>query len=245
MTLAEELNELVTVMVKNHPKAFYYRFPIIGFASAADPLYDQLDELIGNPQIHPHDMLPGSKTVIVVFVSYSEVVYNDIKGDRKTSAIWSDAYMHTNMLLEQISNQIIKTLEAKGFRGVSDPPTENFDHVNKTASWGHKSNAVIAGIGTFGLNHLIITKQGCLGRLCSIVTDALIEPTTRPDKSYCLYYQNGKCKVCTINCPSGAIAPDGTIDKKRCDAYLEGKNIHDWQQGCPQCSLGPCALKGF
>ena len=59
------------------------------------------------------------------------------------------------------------------------------------------------------------------------------------------FHQNGKCKVCIINCPSGAISPDGTIGKKRCDAYLEGKNIHDWQQGCPQCSLGPCALKGF
>ena len=27
--------------------------------------------------------------------------------------------------------------------------------------------------------------------------------------------------------------------------YLEGKNIHDWQQGCPQCALGPCAMRGF
>jgi len=48
-----------------------------------------------------------------------------------------------------------------------------------------------------------------------------------------------------MNCPSGAIYSDGTIDKRRCDAYLEGKNIHDWQQGCPQCALGPCAMKGF
>lgn len=245
MTLEEEIRELICVMVKNHPKSAYYREPVIGFASASDPLYDELDELIGNPQIHPKEMLPQARTVIVLFLSYSEVIYKDLKGDRKTSAIWSDAYMHTNELLDNITKQIQRLLEAKGFRSVCEPPTENFDHVTKTAQWGHKSNAVIAGIGTFGLNHLIITKQGCLGRMNSLVTDAYITPTERTGHQYCLFHQNGKCRVCTMNCPSGAIQPDGSIDKKRCDAYLEGKNIHDWQQGCPQCSLGPCALKGF
>ena len=153
--------------------------------------------------------------------------------------------MHTNELLDHIMRQVQNLLELKGYHSVTEPPTENFDHVSKTARWGHKSNAVIAGIGTFGLNHLLITKRGCLGRMNSLVTDAYITPTRRTDHQYCLFHQNGKCKVCIMNCPSGAISPDGTIDKKRCDAYLEGKNIHDWQQGCPQCSLGPCALKGF
>lgn len=153
--------------------------------------------------------------------------------------------MHTNELLDHIMRQVQNLLELKGYHSVTEPPTENFDHVSKTARWGHKSNAVIAGIGTFGLNHLLITKRGCLGRMNSLVTDIYITPTRRTDHQYCLFHQNGKCKVCIMNCPSGAISPDGTIDKKRCDAYLEGKNIHDWQQGCPQCSLGPCALKGF
>ena len=245
MTLEEEIRELICTMVKNHPKSAYYREPVIGFASASDPLYDQLNELIGNPQIHPRDMLNHARTVVVLFLPYSEVIYKDIKGERKTSSVWSDAYMHTNELLDNIMRQVQNLLELKGYRSVTEPPTENFDHVSKTARWGHKSNAVIAGIGTFGLNHLLITKRGCLGRMNSLVTDAYIPPTKRTDHQYCLFYQTGKCKVCTMNCPSGAISPDGTIDKKRCDAYLEGKNIHDWQQGCPQCSLGPCALKGF
>ena len=205
MTLAKEITELVRTMVKNHPKSFYYRDPIVGFASADDPLYNQLDEIIGNPQIHPYDMLNCAKTVIVIFISYSNVVYQDIKGNQKTSIIWSDAYMQTNALLNRITLNLQKLPESKGSHGTSEPPTENFDHVTKTASWGHKSNAVIAGIGTFGLNHLIITKQGCLGRLNSLVTDAYIPATKRPDSSYCLYYKNGKCKVCTMNCPSGAM----------------------------------------
>lgn len=245
MTLAEEIHELIYMMVRNHPKSAYYREPVIGYASASDPLYDQLSDIIGNPQIHPKDMLPGAQTVMVLFLPYSEVIYKDIKGERKTSTVWSDAYMHTNDLLDNLMRQTQSLLTARGYRSATEPPTENFDHVTKTAQWGHKSNAVIAGIGTFGLNHLIITERGCLGRMNSLVTDAYIPPTPRTDHQYCLFHQNGKCKVCTMNCPSGAIYPDGSIDKKRCDAYLEGKNIHDWQQGCPQCSLGPCAMKGF
>ena len=191
MTLEEEIRELICVMVKNHPKSAYYCEPVIGFASASDPLYDHLDELIGNPQIHPKDMLKGARTVIVLFLPYSEVIYKDIKGERKTSSVWSDAYMHTNELLDNIMRQVQNLLELKGYRSVTEPPTENFDHVSKTARWGHKSNAVIAGIGTFGLNHLLITKRGCLGRMNSLVTDAYIPPTKRTDHQYCLFYQNG------------------------------------------------------
>ena len=245
MTLEEEIRELIFSMAANHPKARYYREPEIGYASAADPLYDRLSDIIGNPQIHPKDMLPGAQTVLVVFLPYSEVVFRDVKNGLLTSVIYSDCYMHTNQLLDDMMTQTGRLLAAKGFRYATEPPTENFDHVTKTACWGHKSNAVIAGLGTFGLNHLVITKKGCHGRMNSLVTDALIPPTPRPDHDYCLYYQSGKCRACVTSCPSGAIYSDGSIDKKRCDAYLEGKNIHDWQQGCPQCQLGPCAMKGF
>lgn len=245
MTLSQEIEELISAMAENHAKSRYYRRPIVGYASAEDPLYDQLDKIIGNPQIHPHDMLPGARTVIVIFLPYSEIVYNDMKNGLLTSSVYSDAYMHTNALLDDMAAKTGELLASKGYRSASEPPTENFDHVTKTASWGHKSNAVIAGIGTFGLNHLIITRSGCLGRMTSIVTDAYIEPGKRPEHSYCLFYQTGKCRKCVDNCPSGALCSDGTIDKRRCDAYLEGKNIHDWQQGCPQCALGPCAMRGF
>ena len=245
MTLQDEIHEIINTIIKNHPKASYYSEPVIGYASADDPLYDRLDEIIGNPQIHPKEMLPGAKTVMVLFLPYSEVVQRAITTQHLVSSIWSDAYMETNPLLDQIMQTITAFLQECGIRSVTEPPTENFDHVTKTACWSHKSNAVIAGIGSFGLNHLLITEKGCLGRMNSLVMDAAIPPTLRTGHEYCLFYQNGGCRACIKNCPSGALWLDGTIDKKRCDGYLEGKNIHDWQQGCPQCSLGPCALKGF
>ena len=237
--------ECVKKLVEHSAHPEWYREPVIGYADTEDPLYDQLDEIIGNPQFKPEDMLTGARSVVVVFIPNSEVVFEDMKNSVLTSSVYSESYMLTNSILDEVSEQIIRLLEEKGYHGVSDPPTENFDHVTKIGKWSHKSNAVIAGIGTIGLNHLLITEKGCLGRLTSVVTDAPFSASPKPDHPYCLYYLKGRCRACIRNCPSGALCSDGRIDKRRCDSYLEGKNCSDMQQGCPKCQTVPCALRGF
>ena len=124
------------------------------------------------------------------------------------------------------------------------PSANNFDEDTLTAQWSHKSTAVLAGFGSFGLNHLLVTKYGTAGRLNNLITSAKIQPSEYTDHQYCLYYQSGKCKVCIEKCLSGALSEHG-IDKFRCNVYLYGKNVHDLQQGCPMCSSGPCTSRGF
>lgn len=243
--LKTDIAKCVMGLLQNSIHPEWYRDPVIGYANAEDPLYGQLDQIIGNPQLKPEDMLSGAQSVIVVFIPSSKVVFDDMSNSVLTSSVYSESYMLTNSLLDGAAIQIIRLLEENGYRGVSDPPTENFDHITKTGKWSHKSNAVIAGIGTIGLNHLLITEKGCLGRLTSVVTDASFSATRRPDHPYCLYYMKGTCRVCVRNCPSGALCSDGKIDKRRCDSYLEGKNCSDMQQGCPKCQTVPCALRGF
>lgn len=243
--MKEDIWNLTEEILRSCEKSMYYRDPIIGYADAKDPLYEKLDDIIGNKQMRPDEMLSGAATVIVIFVPYSRMILDDVRNHWLTSAVYSDAYMVTNKLLGQISAGIIQYLKERNYRGVSDPPTENFDYSTKTACWSHKSSAVISGIGTFGLNHLLVTSMGCMGRMTSVVTDAVFSPTERSGHAYCLYYQKGTCRVCIQNCPSGALREDGTIDKWRCDSYLEGKNVRDTEQGCPQCQSGPCAMRGF
>jgi len=136
MLLEEEIRNLVRAMVQSHPKSRYYREPELCFASSRDPLYDQLDDLIGNPQIHPTRMLNGARTVIVLFLPYSEIIYQDMKNGLLTSSVYSDAYMYTNDLLDQIMKQMQLLLTDRGFHSAAEPPSENFDHVTKTACWG-------------------------------------------------------------------------------------------------------------
>lgn len=244
MELANVIRNKVIQMVKNHPESFRFREPIVGFASAQDPLYAQLSDIIGVKQFLPTDILPTAQTVIVYFIPYSLEIVRSIQKQNNIVQQWSDNYTVTNLLLAAISDELQNELKNRGFAVKTEPPTNNYDPIQLTARWAHKSSACIAGIGTFGLNRLIITKSGTAGRLNSLVTDAFIPPTPRPAEPYCLYYRTGKCKACVEKCPSGALSTEG-FDRFRCNAYLDGKNVHDLQQGCGMCSSGPCAAKGF
>ena len=242
--LSEDIENIIKIEVKNSEESYRFREPIIGFASADDPMYEKLTEIIGTKQLLPREILPKAKTVIVYFIPFSFEIIEKIQEKNVIVQEWSDNYTAGNNLLARISSVLEKTLTDRGISVRTEPPTNNYDPIQLTAKWSHKSSAVIAGIGTFGLNHLLITKSGTAGRLNSLIIDADIPITKRPDSSYCLYYKTGKCKVCVEKCPSGALSTDG-FDRFRCNAYLDGKNIHDLQQGCGMCSSGPCAKKGF
>lgn len=242
--LSEDIENIIKTEVKNSAESHRFREPIVGFASANDPMYEELTEIIGTKQLRPRDILPKAKTVIVYFIPFAIEIIEKIQGQKVIVKEWSDNYTAANDLLARISSVLEKVLTERGISVMTEPPTNNYDPIQLTAKWSHKSSAVIAGIGTFGLNHLLITKSGTAGRLNSLIIDDDIPPTKRPDTSYCLYYKTGKCKVCVEKCPSGALSTEG-FDRFRCNAYLDGKNIHDLQQGCGMCSSGPCAKKGF
>ncbi|SFR65483.1 epoxyqueuosine reductase [Anaeromicropila populeti] len=247
-----ELKKFVEDIIKRtaaeHSQSNMFLEPIVGFASAENPLYDKLDELIGRPQVHPKEFLETAKTVIVYFIPFSRETVKTIQGKNAISKEWSRSYTYANEILSNIGRNLHKELELNGITVKSEPPTytnATYDSINLSAKWSHKSTAVIAGIGTFGLNHLLITEKGTAGRLGSVVIDAEIEPTKAREDSFCLYYKSGKCKVCVEKCPSGALSDDGSFNRFRCNAYLDGKNIRDSEQGCGMCSSGPCATRGF
>jgi len=246
MELGEIIQKIINEEVTKAEPPLPYRAPLIGFADAHNPMYGQLSEMIGNEQVLPTDILPTAETVVVFFIPFSKEMAGKVRENALVPITqeWSDYYTVTNQLLSDIVVRLETELKKLGITTASQPPTNNYNDVALTAEWSHKSSAVIAGIGTFGLNHLLVTKAGTMGRINSIVIDAKIPPTSRAETEYCLYYKNGSCKFCVENCPSGALTEEG-IDKFRCDSYLTGKNIRNSQQGCPGCSSGPCAWKGF
>lgn len=233
---------LISAQIHNASTVTRYRAPLVAFAGADDPRFDQLQSLIPE-HMHPRDLLPDARSVCAFFLPFNEsIVAANADGDL-ASEVWARAYVETNELLAQICRKLSDELGERGIRAAWEPPTHNFDPVRLESTWSHKSVAAIAGLGQFGHHHMLITRSGCAGRLASIVLDADVPPTTSGDGSYCSFDRG--CRACIRRCPTGALTESG-LDRARCYAQcLENDaRFPGWMATvCGKCVTMPCALQ--
>ena len=248
---ATELADFVTTAIRRQvgevDTVTDYREPLIGFAAAGDPRFRNLREAVPAHRM-PQDLLPDAHTVIAFFLPFERwVVDANAKHPEQVASEWATAYVETNALIGQITTHLIGALAKRGIGAVAEPATHNFDHITLTSRWSHKSVAVIAGLGSFGLHHMVISDAGCAGRFGSLVIDAELPITPAEAKERCLYYHNGSCRECIVRCPIQALGTDESLDKQRCYQRLlaVGKAYGDLGvvDVCGKCALGPCALQ--
>ena len=184
-TLENALLRIIREAVAASDTVTQYREPLVGFARADDPRFRYLREAVSPVHLMPEDMVPGARTVLSFFLPFARWVVEANARDRKAVAIeWMQAYIETNALIGRISRQIVDALAERGIAAAAEPATHNFDEVSLQSRWSHKSVAVIAGLGSFGLHQMVITDAGCAGRFGSMVLDAEIpvepvEPAVR------------------------------------------------------------------
>jgi epoxyqueuosine reductase len=229
-----------------------YRPPLVGFADAADPRFRELRQLAEPTHLLPADLLPGARSVVAFFLPFApEVVAANRAHRREIARAWALAYVETNTLIQQIGDCLVGALAQRGIRAAAEPPTHNFDPITLISRWSHKSVAAIAGLGSFGLHHMLITPAGCAGRFGSLVVDAALEPTSPPLGPLphrCKYLVDGSCTVCVDRCPVGALTEDG-LDKQLCNRWLlcaAGRfKAIGMADVCGKCATGPCALEPY
>jgi epoxyqueuosine reductase QueG len=224
-----------------------YREPLVGFASAQDPRFRYLREEVSPIHLMPEEIVPGARTVLSYFLPFAHSVVEANARQRKTVAReWMQAYIETNALIGRISVQIVDALAERGIAAAAEPATHNFDEVSLHSVWSHKSVAVIAGLGSFGLHQMVITDAGCAGRLGSVVMDAEVpvepvEPVVR-----CLAYHDGSCMECVARCPVSALDAGQPLDKRRCHDKLMNTAQSYAELGmvdvCGKCAVGPCSF---
>jgi epoxyqueuosine reductase QueG len=154
--------------------------------------------------------------------------------------------VETNALLTAINAHLATFLRAAGHRATVVPPTHNFDEQRLMSDWSHKHVAYIAGLGTFGIHHMLITADGCCGRLNSLVTDLVIPPTPRPEVEACLYKADGSCRACLPRCPVDALTGP-RFDRHACyDVCLQNAARHTavgLADVCGKCAcVVPCSF---
>jgi len=225
-----------------------YREPLVGFAAADDSRFASLRSEVFSGHLLPGDLLHRARSVVSFFLPFQPaIVAANARRREEVADEWIIAYLETNALLKSITEELIATLKGMSVRAAAEPPTDNFDRRDLTSCWSHKSVAVIAGLGSIGLNHLLITEAGCAGRLASLVTDAEL-PTGRDIAgARCLRESGVDCMKCLSLCPVSALRADGVIDKQVCwnrclDAAARFNHLGR-AEVCGKCATGPCALQ--
>jgi len=208
MIKAEIVNLVRKFVAEKNAKALW-RMPVLGFANAGDPLFEELKRVVTPDHLMPRHILKDAKTVVAFFVPFDEKVIESNYDEDTASRLWAYSYNITNDLLAEISEMLKIFLNQLGFDVAIIPPTHNFDEKKLLSRWSHRHAGYIAGIGRFGLNNMLITEAGCAGRISTLVTNAEIEPDKRLEDEYCLYYYNRSCNICADRCVNGALSVSG------------------------------------
>ncbi len=223
-----------------------WRAPLVGFASAADPLFLRFRQVVSPTHRLPADLLPGARTVVAFFIPFERPVAASNVAGNAASREWAVAYIETNRLVAALGAHLAGLLEERGFAVALTPATHNFDEERLVSDWSHRHAAYAAGLGTFGLHNMLITAEGCCGRLGSFATTALIEPDRRPSIEACLQKRGFSCARCARRCVNDALFAD-RFERHRCyEKCLEnGRTFEHLGKAdvCGKCVVGvPCSF---
>lgn len=134
LNVAQLIIELINDQTEKADTITQYRKPLVGFASAQDPLFDQMKEIIGPHHLHPTELLPDAQTVIAFFLPFAKSIITTNRGNPQIAKEWAVAYVETNKLIARISAELKNELTALGIHVVTQPATHNFNEQDLTAS---------------------------------------------------------------------------------------------------------------
>lgn len=239
--MREIITQFIIDYVKDHDEEGIikniWRTPIVRFGDALLPELDGLKDLIHPDHGTPKEVLPGARTVIAYFLPFREEIGNTNKEGRLSSKEWALAYEKTNAFFYAFNDILVDWLKDRGIAAAVSPDAGSYDDELLISKWSQRHFAYYCGLGTFGINNMLITDAGCCGRVSTVVTDLEIEHDRPIQEEYCLYRKDGSCGKCIRHCPVGALSPSG-YDRKKCDAHCtENAKVHVGLCETPSYSL--------
>jgi epoxyqueuosine reductase QueG len=201
--------------------------PVVGFADADHPYILNLKKLISPAHGLPRDVMDDARIVVAYFVPFTkELAHKNRLPGELASPEWALAYEETNAMIRDLNAYMIEALDQLGINACVSTYASTFDRDALISSWSHRHFAYAAGLGTFGLNNMLISKKGCCGRYGTLVTNLDVPPDAPLDVENCRYKLNGSCGVCMSFCPSGALTPEGFAREKCYQVCLKNADVY-------------------
>jgi epoxyqueuosine reductase QueG len=238
---------------------------LVGFASGADPIWQQYKEYIGPFHWTPWEVFAqhcpeasagtGDLTVVSWVLPQREAVRRANRRAKKfPSEDWARIRVYGEEFNAALRRHVADRLKQAGHPAIAPMLVSNWTVVKSerfsyASSWSERHAAHAAGLGTFGLCDGLITSKGKAMRVGSVVAKVSIQPTPRPyvdHRAYCLFFVDGTCGKCMDRCPARAITKAGH-DKEKCRRHLARsreyvKKTYKFEgYGCGLCQTGvPC-----
>ncbi|MFZ5641961.1 MAG: 4Fe-4S dicluster domain-containing protein [Bacillota bacterium] len=193
------------------------------------------------PEGHgPDKILPGAKSVITFAYRLNYGALDNLPQTRNQYML---EFAAANTILAQSAHKIARLLEDRGHISIGIGPEADIgDYARLMGDFSHKHSAVLCGLGTFGINNLLIVKKhGPRVRLASVITAAELKYNVPIEENNCI-----ECGECVSACPSGALSrweknysrhTGWVIDKEKCAHYMfvynNGKRCGMCVSACP------------
>ena len=243
--LRKEIEDLIVAFAESEDKLRLWRRPLVKFGDARREDMQEIKRITHPAHAVPEDVLWGAKTVICYFFPFREEIAESNREGEFSSPAWAEAYSTTNASFRVLNERLIAFLAEKGIRAAVSPDAFAFDEERCQSRWSQKSLACLCGMGTFGIQHLLITEKGCCGRLGTVLMAAELPDYDKPvEEEYCLYKRNGSCGVCAERCPVGALTKE-SYDVWKCnDRCMENEKLYPGHAICGKCAVGvPCSFR--
>jgi epoxyqueuosine reductase QueG len=184
------------------------------------------------PGFHPTDVMGSTKSVITFARKFIMGVLDELAPGRQRLSYKHHMFAHKNTYNTFTGYDLARFLEDKGYRAFIIQPTTPYYAQEFRSVMSHRHAAIRCGLGVFGKNNLVLTKEfGPRQRFCTVLTDAQLVSDPMIDDDLCK-----GCNICREACPVQAWDPKSGIFYKPVCAHHQNWNRAD--QECKQ----PCGI---
>lgn len=182
--------------------------PLVGFAPVErwENPPEKLTQHFSNwipREFWPQSIYPEAQTVVVIGLPVQLPIV-----ETAPSIYYHELYETVNILLDAKAYEISNFLTMKGYPSIF-LPRDGYGDIDvllekPLSFFSHKHAAFLAGLGSFGLNNVLLTPEwGPRVRFTSIFTTLKLEGNTLHGEDLCTL-----CLSCAQNCPVNAIKTD-------------------------------------
>lgn len=156
----------------------------------------------------PQSIYPEAQTVVVIGLPVQLPIV-----ETAPSIYYHELYETVNILLDEKAYEIANFLTLKGYPSIP-LPRDGYGDIEVLLEkpltfFSHKHAAYLAGLGSFGLNNILLTPEwGPRVRFTSIFTTLRLEGTPIPGDDLCT-----RCLSCAENCPVRAIESEYPVKR--------------------------------